>query len=82
MTRAILQSEDRKMSYRKYREMIRQWRRLDRLFPDRGFGHRPWKEQLHRAIGEEIEEGLRGGYAWAKRAALQWDLYGDWKSEE
>ena len=70
------------MSYRKYREMLRQWRRLNRLFPDRGFSMRPWKEQLHRAIGEEIKEGLRGGYAWAKRAAWQWEPYEDWESEE
>ena len=70
------------MSYRKYREMIRQLRRLNRLFPDREFGRRPWKERLYRAIEEEIEEGLRGGYAWAGRAARQWDPYGDWKSEE
>ena len=70
------------MSYRKYREMLRQWRRLNRLFPDREFGRRPWKEHLHQAIREEIRGGLRGGYAWARRAAWQWDPYGDWESEE
>ena len=67
------------MPYRKYQELNRRWRKMNRLFPDRGSSVRPWEAQLKSEIRKEIQEGLDRGCAWAMKAAHAWDPYGVWK---
>jgi len=61
------------MSEKKYRELLAEYQRKNRLYPDCGFSYRPWETGLRAEIKAEIQDGLNRGCGWAKRAARVWE---------
>jgi len=49
------------MSEKVYKKLVAEYRRKDRLYPDRGFSVRPWEQSLRESIMNEIEAGLARG---------------------
>lgn len=62
------------MSQRKYQQLDREYRKKNRLYPDRGSSIRPWEAPLKEAIRQQIAEGLAAGHQWAKDAARKWHI--------
>ena len=56
------------MSESQYKKLISEYRRKDRLYPDRGRSIRPWEAPLRAKIRACIDAGLRKGAAWARKA--------------
>ena len=57
------------MSEKVYKKLVAEYRRKDRLYPDRGFSVRPWEQSLRESIMNEIEAGLARGAACLCKAA-------------
>lgn len=62
------------MSYKMYQRLMREWRRKQRSYPDRGWSIRPWEDSLRSRIAACIKDGLERGCAWAQKAARDWHL--------
>lgn len=62
-----------KMSEKAFKRLVAEFRRKDRLFPDRGYSFRPWEDPLRKQIVEAVRAGQERGAAWAfKPNAAGW----------
>jgi hypothetical protein len=64
--------KEERMTKRLYRQLVKEWERKNRLYPDHGFSYRPWEKQLRNQIFDCIQHGLRRKCQWAYKAASEW----------
>ena len=63
------------MSKRNYDQLTKEYRKKDRLYPDRGRSIRPWEQPLRQQIQAALDEAAANGEDWAiklKKQGASW----------
>jgi len=54
------------MYHKKFKELVREYAKKDKLYPDHGRSIRPWENPLREQIQAVLKQARAAGEAWAK----------------